>query len=67
MIKHIVFIKADSKYSDSEKENVLHKLKQKLDSLPSYIHEIKAYETGINKSNSSNAFDFALISEFESF
>ena len=58
MIKHIVFFKSD-------KENII-VLKEKLNNLPSAIREICMYETGINISDSKNAYDLCLVSEFKS-
>jgi len=62
MIKHIVMFKSQGK----NKESVINKLKEDLDALPNKIKEIKYYETGLNISDSKNAFDLVLISEFES-
>ncbi|NPA67906.1 MAG: Dabb family protein [Chlorobi bacterium] len=66
MIKHIVFVKIKGAASDEEKLNDLQKLKDALDNLPSEIPEIKKYETGINISDSSTAYDLALSGDFES-
>ncbi len=65
MIKHIVMIRLKN-FLDSEKKAHLIELKKQLDALPALISVIKAYETGINFSDSSNAYDFVLLSTFDS-
>ena len=65
MLKHVVFIKLQSK-DEKEKKSNLQKLKTKLDKLPDKIEAILSFETGINVSKSPAAFDISLISTFES-
>lgn len=65
MIKHVVMIKLQE-FEEKEKEGNAQKIKDDLDALPAKIPEIKFYETGINISESPNAFDVVLISEFDS-
>ena len=60
MLKHIVFIKLKGNYSEKEKSEILKKLKQMLDSLPSSIEAIEEMETGLNFSTRPSAFDLAL-------
>lgn len=64
MINHIVMIKL-KKFSGNEKNTRLNQLKTKLDSLKSIIKVIKYLETGLNISNSTNAYDLVLVTSFE--
>ncbi|NPA45021.1 MAG: Dabb family protein [Chlorobi bacterium] len=66
MIKHVVFIKIKGAASDDEKLQDLKKLKEALDALAAQISQIKKFEVGINVSDSSSAYDLALIGEFDS-
>lgn len=59
MIKHIVFFK----HEDVE---VIEHLKKMIDQLPQTIDEIKYFETGLNISDSKNAYDLSLVSAFSS-
>ena len=65
MIKHIVMIQLKAFDSTTKSEHLL-RLKTQLDKLPELIPEIKNYETGINHAESPNAYDFVLISAFDS-
>jgi len=63
MLKHIVFIRLSSSYSDAEKTAKLKKLKEMLDKLPNAIPEINKMETGLNISTRASAFDLSLSVE----
>ena len=66
MIKHIVMwgMKKDSDLA-LKISNAM-EVKKRLESLKPNIFEIKKFEVGVNFSNSSNACDIVLYSEFES-
>lgn len=49
---------------DKWKNEITEIIKQKLESLPALIPEIKYYEIGINVSNSERAYDIVVISHF---
>ena len=65
MIKHVVLIKIKNSFDQMSKLEICKELKKRLDALPTLIEEIKGWETGINESKSGNAFDVALLSDFE--
>jgi hypothetical protein len=60
MLKHIVFIKLKGNYPAEEKERILHRLKDMLNTLPTAIDAISQMETGLNFSTRAAAFDLAL-------
>lgn len=60
MINHIVMFRFGD---DKEQAKIV---KQKLETLPSVISEIKHYEIGINMIESDRAYDMVLISKFDS-
>jgi hypothetical protein len=64
MLVHIVMIKISAS-SETEKKERISLLKDSLDRLPSLIPEIKYYDVGVNTSTRSNAYDMAVVSEFE--
>jgi hypothetical protein len=64
MLVHIVMIKISAS-SETEKKKRISQLKDSLDKLPSLIPEIKYYDVGVNLSTRSNAYDLAVVSEFE--
>ncbi len=63
MIKHIVFFKIQE---EVDKEKHLNDIKIKLEGLNDKIDVIHHLEAGINLSQSPNASDIALYSEFQS-
>lgn len=65
MLKHIVFIKLQNKYSKSEKDFIIGTLSSLLNDLPKYISEIEHLETGINFSPRASAFDLSLYVELQ--
>lgn len=66
MIKHIVMFKLKSNFSFSEREKYIDIVIDELKTLPSKIEEIKYFEIGKNINTSARAYDFVLVSEFES-
>lgn len=62
MLKHIVMFKMKAEEDAQQKA---HELKEKLDALPGLIEEIKAFEIGLNFSDSPSAYDAVLISAFD--
>ncbi|MFW5886829.1 MAG: Dabb family protein [Bacteroidota bacterium] len=65
MIKHIVFFKLKNNFTREEKNIKLMELKNRLDALKDKIPQVILFETGVNISQSANAFDLSLVSEFE--
>jgi len=65
MLKHIVFIRLSSNYSNIEKENILKEISFKLNELPNSINEIIRLETGLNISTRPSAFDLSLTVVFK--
>ena len=61
MIKHIVAFKMN----ETDKADNLQRLKSELDHLPTKIPDIVSYETGINISSRSSAYDLILVSVFQ--
>lgn len=61
MITHIVIWKM----KEENKEENMKIIKEKLESLPPIIKEIKKLEVGINCNTSDAAYDLCLLSEFE--
>ena len=64
MLTHIVLFNFSGK--SENKNQIIKTLKDKLDNLKNKIPQLKKLETGINISHRSNAYDLALIAEFES-
>ncbi len=62
MIKHIVAFRL----KETNKADNIQRLKSMLDSLEGYISEILSYETGLNISDRSTAYDLVLVSGFAS-
>ncbi len=63
MLTHIVLFNIPG---ESENKNqIIKTLKDKLESLKNKIPQLKKLETGINISNRPNAYNLALIAEFE--
>ena len=67
MLKHIVLFKLKEEYSKTveDKDVYSRKVAAQLETLPHNIEEIIFFEVGANQSNSVNAFDIILVSEFE--
>jgi hypothetical protein len=65
MIKHVVMFKVKDFGKESEKLHMMGKIKNALDELPAKIPGIVSFETGLNYSESPNAYDIVLISEFK--
>lgn len=61
MITHIVIWKM----KEENKAENMSIIKEKLESLPPLIKEIKKLEVGINYNSSDAAYDLCLLSEFE--
>ena len=57
--------KVSGEMDKNKKTDLVNRLKEKLDQLPTLIPAIKEYETGINFSESPRAYDIVLISSFE--
>lgn len=64
MIKHVVLFKFKSDLPEAEKNEKLISIKASLEQLRNSIDELLFIEVGIN-SNPSEAYDLALISEFQ--
>lgn len=64
MVRHIVMIKM-KEAKQVEKRQASLEIKTALDKLPEKIEEIEFYQTGLNISESPNAYDLVLISDFE--
>jgi len=60
MIAHVVFLKLKDKTQAGA-------IKEKLETLPAKISEIKKYEVGIDEVESGRSFDMCLYSQFESY
>lgn len=65
MIKHVVMFKLKD-FPENEKSEIVKILKSKLEKLPDFIEVIKSFEVGINVLKQDRAYDFVLVSEFES-
>lgn len=65
MINHVVLFKLKEFASDSEKEEVLNKIKSMLLNLTQYIPELKHIEVGLNHELKSSSFDLSLITHFD--
>jgi len=65
MLKHIVFIKLSSNYSETEKRAILKEISLQLNELPKHIDKILKLETGLNISKRPTAFDLLLSVEFD--
>lgn len=65
MINHVVLFKLKEFGSDTEKEQVLAKIKSILLNLTQYIPELKHIEVGINYEIKSASFDLSLITHFD--
>lgn len=66
MYKHVVLWKLKEEANGMSKVELALEVKKRLDELPKYIPEIKAYETAINIGDyGASFFDVSLISEFE--
>ena len=64
MIKHIVLFKLKEMESPAEKRKIMENFKSGLESLKSKIPVLRYIEVGINE-NPAEAFDIALITEFD--
>ncbi len=67
MVKHYVFFKIKSEYTEEQKKEALKEIADALGALPGKIKEILSLEIGINETDRNGASDIGLISEFESF
>lgn len=65
MINHVVLFKLKG-YAEAEKEAVLRKLKEALESLKDKIEQVKYLEVGLNYELNAKSYDVCLISHFES-
>ena len=65
MFKHVVMWKLMKKIGNQSKGNLARQMKDRLETLPGKIDEIREYEVGINIGESSAAFDIVLISGFD--
>ncbi len=61
MLKHIVMWRL----KDENKTENLKEMKQRLDSLPAVIGQIKRFEAGLNITTDDAAMDIVLYSEFD--
>jgi len=66
MIKHIVMWKMKKNHNAAESAMNALEIKKRLERLTSTIIQIKELEVGMNFSNSENAYDVVLYSEFDS-
>lgn len=66
MIKHIVMWKLKESSEGHNKKSLAHQLKEKLEKLVPLIPEITRLEVGIDHSDSPQASDIVLCSEFPS-
>lgn len=66
MIRHIIFLKLKNDAEGKSKADNAVMLKQELESLVSKIKEICRLEVGINYNTSQDAYDLALVSDFNS-
>jgi hypothetical protein len=64
MVKHIVSFKMKAFDTPEQKEAKLNEIKAELEALVTKIEVLKSMEVGIN-ANPAEAFDFCLVSEFE--
>lgn len=64
MIRHIVFFRLVNDLPDEARQELLHKVKLKLEELPGLIPEIRSFEVGINIVSGPGAADLSLMSEF---
>lgn len=66
MYKHLVLWKLKDEVGGMGKDELAAKVKERLDTLPGIISEIKEYEVGINiGAYGASFFDVGLISSFE--
>lgn len=65
MLQHIVMFKIKESYESRSKKVLISELKSELEKLPEIIPEIIGFEVGNNISQSENAYDLVLLSEFE--
>ncbi len=65
MINHVVLFKLKG-YPEAEKEAVLRKIKEELESLKDKIEQVKYLEVGLNYELNAKSYDVCLISHFES-
>ncbi len=65
MINHVVLFKLKG-YPEAEKEAVLCKIKEALESLKDKIEQVKHLEVGLNYELNAKSYDVCLISHFES-
>ncbi|WP_339738559.1 Dabb family protein [uncultured Sunxiuqinia sp.] len=65
MINHVVLFKLKG-YPEAEKEAVLSKIKEALESLKDKIEQVKYLEVGLNYELNAKSYDVCLISHFES-
>jgi len=66
MYKHVVFWKLKEEANGMSKKELAVEVKRRLDELPTFIPEIKSYETAINiGSYGASFFDVSVISEFK--
>ncbi len=66
MIQHIVMFKLQALPTKNEKLDIINTIKSALETLPSKIEQIKYFEVGINLLELERAFDFVLVSQFNS-
>ncbi|MFC1484449.1 Dabb family protein [Candidatus Neomarinimicrobiota bacterium] len=66
MIKHIVMWRMKHNEAEHEQEQQLFSMKERLESLPQAIPQIRHFEIGLNVNPSERAMDIVLYSEFDS-
>ena len=66
MIKHIVLWRLKNDVEEQVKEKQLLSMKERLESLPQAIPQIRHFEIGLNVKPSERAMDIVLYSEFDS-
>lgn len=66
MIRHVVMFKLKKSDNPAQDEKMKQEVKDKLESLPSKIGQIRSMEVGINVVSSERAFDLVLVSTFDS-
>jgi len=64
MLKHVLMFKVKGSKTDGSADENIRALEQALLELRPKIHEIQAWEVGVNQSPSPHAFDLLLYSEF---
>ncbi len=62
MLRHVVMMKFNGSVPT---EKVSAEIKEKLESLPSFIPELKKMEVGLNVNTKPSAHDLVLIADFE--